>query len=127
MDDGIWLNYAFERRAGEVVVGAKDGEFRLFEDASHVLHAEVELVIAHRTGIATHAVHQLYLDIALEHGVVGRPLREVAAVEIQQVGMLLSFLLYHFHAPKKAAAPGDGRVGQVFAQRHDAAMRVVGV
>ena len=115
MNDGIRFNHTLERRSREVVIGAKNGEFGFFEDACHILHAKIELVIAHRTGIATHAVHQLNLHIALEYGVVGRALREVATVEIQQVGMFLAFLPDHFHAPKKTSAPCDGCVGEMLA------------
>ena len=74
MKYGVRLNDALKRRASEVVVGAKDGEFGLLKDARHILHAEIKLVITHGTGVAAHAIHQFYFDVSFEHGVVRRAL-----------------------------------------------------
>ena len=54
-------------------------------------------------------------------------MREVAAVEIEQVGAFLALLLEHGDAPQVAASVGEHGVGEVGAERHDAAVRVVRV
>ena len=45
------------------------------------LIAHVKFVVAQRASIVVHAVHQAYLDLAVEEGEERRPLTEIAAVE----------------------------------------------
>ena len=67
--------------ASGVVVGADDGEVGAPQLGGQVFNAEVEFVVAQRAGIVVHAVHQAYLDLAVEEGEERRPLTEIAAVE----------------------------------------------
>ena len=126
-DDGVGLHDAFENGAGEVVVGAEDGEVCLSEDACHVVDAEVELMVADGAGVDAHLVHQPNLYIAPEEVVVGRSLTEVAAIEVEQVGILLPFFLEHSDTTEESSAPSHEGIGKGFAEWHDATVRVVGV
>ena len=84
-------------------------------------------MVADGDGVVLHLVHQPYLHVALEHGVESRTLREVSAIEEQQVGVFLSFLMQHGNAAQVSTAVGQHGVGQVGIQRQDGGVRVVGV
>ena len=84
-------------------------------------------MIANGGGIIAHLVHQAKLYIALEHGIVTGPLREVATVDEQQLGLFLAFLLDHGHPAQKAATTGQHRIGQGLLQREYAGMGIVGM
>ena len=84
-------------------------------------------MVADGGSVVAHLVHQAYLHFALEQGVVARPLREVAAVEEQQVRVQLALLLHHVGAAQVSSAARQGGVGQVCVERHDARVSVVGV
>lgn len=94
----IRLHQALAHGAREVVVGADDGEAGHAEQAGHVLHAAVELVVAYGGGVVAHEVHQLNLHFTLKQAVVDAALREVATVQQQHVGMLLTQFLDERHA-----------------------------
>ena len=59
-------NKTLDWSACEVVVGTYDGECSLLEEACHVLKSEVELMVAYRHSVISHAIHQSHLYIALE-------------------------------------------------------------
>lgn len=86
-DDHIGLHQPLERRTCHVVVGADHRKASHAEEAGHVLHAEVELMVADGHGVVAHVVHQLDFDLALVEVVVGRALRDVATIEHERVGM----------------------------------------
>ena len=84
-------------------------------------------MIAYGDSIVVHLVHQAYLHVALEQRIVAAALREVTAVEQQQVGILLPLFLEHRYTTEIASAIGQHGVGQVLVEWHDARVRVVGV
>ena len=84
-------------------------------------------MVADGGGIIPHLVHQPHLHIAFEEVVVRRALREVTAVEEQQVGMYGPLLPDHLQAPQVTAPPREGRIGQVGIERHHTTVRVVGM
>lgn len=127
VDDGVLLHCALDGCAGEVVVGAEYREFEFAEHACHILQSEVELMVADGSGIIVHLVHQSGLHIALEEGVVGAALGEVATVEEQQVGVLGALFLEHRYAAEESSASGFGGIGEVDGKGIDLAVGVVGV
>jgi hypothetical protein len=84
-------------------------------------------MVADGAGVDTHLVHQSNLYITSEEVVVGRSLTEVAAIEVEQVGVLLAFFLEHSDTPEESSAPSHEGIGKGFAEWHDATVRVVGV
>ena len=84
-------------------------------------------MVADGGSIVAHHIHQAHLHISLEQGIIGGALREVATVEQQQVGMGTALFSYHGCPAHKTAAACHQGVGQIFAERKDAAVCVVGV
>ena len=60
----IRLHQPLKSRSREVIIGADDGKLGLPEQPRHILHAEVELMIAYRSRVITHQIHQPHLDIS---------------------------------------------------------------
>ena len=74
-----------------------------------------------------HPVHQSHLDIAFEHGVIGRALAEVATVEIEQVGVFPALVFQQLQPADESSPSRHVLIGKVLIERHDATVRVVGV
>ena len=127
LQNHVRLDDALYGSARKVVVGAYHRELRHAEDACHVVQSVVELMVADGHGVILHHIHQSNLHIALVYRVERRSLREVAAVEEQQVWILLAFLIYHCHTSYEAAASSHESVLQVGIERQDAGVCVVGV
>ena len=127
LDDDIRLHDLVESILMETIVGTDDGKVESLKHPRHVLQTEVELVVADSPGIIVHHVHQPALYIALEQGIVRRALAEIATVEEQQTGIFPSLFLEHGDAAEEPAAACLQRVGKMNRERHDTAMRVVGM
>ena len=78
LDDDPRLGDTLHHCACKVIVGTKDGEIGLLEHLSHILQAEVKLMIADGRRFYAHLVHQSNLHFTLKHGEVGRTLPKVA-------------------------------------------------
>ena len=69
-DNGVWFHDTFENCAGEVVVGAYDREIGHLEYLCHVLHSEVELMVAYCCNVILHHVHEFHLYLALVYIII---------------------------------------------------------
>ena len=127
LEDDVGFDEAVELRTCEVVVGTEDGKVEAAEDPCHIVESEVELMVADGSGVIVHEVHQSALHIALVESIVGRPLREVARIEEQQIGILGTLLLDHSHTPHEASAARRHGVAQHLRERENRAMCVVGM
>ena len=123
----IRLDEPFEHSSRAVVVGTHDGEVCHTEEFGHIVHAEVELMVADGNGIIVHLVHQADLDLSLEKGIVARTLREVTAVDEQQFGMLLALFLDHINTTQESATACKILIVEVHIERHDGGMSIIGV
>ena len=125
MQDDVWLHDIHQRGAGEIVVAANYRELRHLEETHHVVDAKVKLMVADGSRIVFHLIHESYLHIALEERIIRRALREVAAVEKQQIRIHLALLLNHRHTAKITTTIRHRRIGEVRIDRHHARMGVV--
>ena len=101
----------------EIVVAAHKGKLGHLDEACQVLESIVKLVVAQRAGIVSHLVHQSHLHLAPVEVIIGRPLAEIATVEQQQFGALLSQLLDQCGAAHETALVGLCRVAEVLGYR----------
>ena len=89
----IGFYQSFEDGAFKVIVGTNDGEVGHLEKACHIVEAEIELMVADGHGIVLHQVHRLNLHLTLVKIVIRRALRDVATIEQQHIGVLLTELV----------------------------------
>ena len=92
-----------------------------------ILHAEVKFVVAQCAGVVAHAVHQAYFDLALVEREERRALREVAAVEEKEFGVLGPLGFKEGYATQEATAVGLHCIFNEGTNGEDGAMCVVGV
>jgi hypothetical protein len=103
----IRLNETFEHRTREVVVRTNNGKFGHLEDTSHIIHTEIEFMIADGGTLITHLIHQTYLDLTLEERIVARALTEVATIEEQEIWMLLTLFLDQIDTTQETATSSE--------------------
>ena len=84
-------------------------------------------MIAYGNGIIAHEIHQSYLYIALIHSEIRRTLREITAVEEQEVGILLALKVEESHAAHETSASSLCGVAEIRAVWIDLRVGVVGV
>ena len=111
----------------KIVVGTDDGKPSHSEKTRHIIKAVVKLMIANGARIIVHLVHQLYFHLALEQAVIDRSLREVSAVEEQQVRMLLAHFVQQGGATDVTSLVCLTDLDVVGRDRFDAGVCVTGV
>lgn len=84
-------------------------------------------MIADSHGIIAHEIHQPYLHIALIHGEIRRSLREITAVEEQEVGSLPALEVEESHAAHETSASSLGGVAEIRAVWENLRVGIVGV
>ena len=80
-------------------------------------------MVANRHGIVAHEVHHLDFHFTLKHIIIRRSLRDVPAVEQQQVGIRFTRFLYESGTANRSSHAGIA-VGRTGGNGFDAAMRI---
>ena len=90
LQNGVRLDILRQRHFREIIVGADHRTLDLGKSARELIHTVVELMVAQSHAIVLHRVDQIDLDVASEHGEIGRALIEVAGMEEQHVPLSVS-------------------------------------
>ena len=123
----IGLDHILQNGLAEIVIGTHNRELSHLKDALHILQSEIKLMVADRSSIIVHAVHQTYLHLSVKQIIISRSLRKISGIKQQQVRILTAHLLHKSLAAQVAALVGQSRIGKILIDRHHTAVRVVGV
>lgn len=80
LHDGVRFHVLCKSDVREIVVRTDDRALDVGQAAGKLVHAVVELVVAKGNAVVFHSVYEVDLDVATEHGEIGRTLAEVTGV-----------------------------------------------
>ena len=74
LQDGVRSDVLARLEGREVIIGADHGAFQARQAPAEILDAVVELMVSQGDAVITHGIDGVYLQVAVEHGEIGRTL-----------------------------------------------------